>query len=427
MLALISSSVWNFMLFPVILSGVFLSFRFGFFQLRPKTILKFTKESLKDKNLRRTTFTTLAATMGTGNITGVAAALSVGGAGALFWMWVSSFFGMGLAFAENFIAIRRGNAMKILSESVKLKPLSYIFAVFCVLSSFGIGNMAQSASGVSAISSTFSLNPLIIASLTAIVCFLVIIGGMKSVGSVAEKLVPILSSLYIFMSILVIVKNFRAIPDVFIDIFSSALGFREAVGGMVGVSVKTAVVTGLSRGVFSNEAGMGSMGIVHSASGDTNPFRQGAMGIAEVFIDTVLCCSLTAFAILTTSSDYIGRNPTDLIISAFSSVLGKSSGGFIAVGIYLFAIATIIGWEVIGETAFVFLFGERSKIYYKYIYIVFILIGATISLENVFYIADIFNALMAVPNIVALCVTGGEPPLAYRHEVYQENKKVARK
>ena len=407
MLKLISSSVWNIMLFPVILSGIFLSFRFGFFQLRPKTILKFTKESLSDKNLRRTTFTTLAATMGTGNITGVAAALSVGGAGAVFWLWVSSFFGMGLAFAENFLAIKKGNAMKILSESVKLKPLSYIFAVFCVLSSFGIGNMAQSASGVSAISSTFSLNPLIIASLTAIVCFLVIIGGIKSVGAVAEKLVPILSFLYIFMSILIIVKNFRAVPTVFADIFSSAFGFREAVGGMVGVSVKTAVITGLSRGVFSNEAGMGSMGIVHSASGDNNPFRQGAMGIAEVFIDTVLCCSLTAFAILTTSREYIGAEPVELVISAFSSVLGKSSGGFIAICIYLFAVATIIGWEVIGETAFIFLFGERSKIYYKYIYIVFILIGATISLENVFYIADIFNALMAFPNLIALCVVGG--------------------
>lgn len=410
MLKSVSSSVWNIMLFPVILSGVFLSFRFGFFQLRPKTILKFTKESITDKNLRRTTFTTLAATMGTGNITGVAAALSVGGAGSLFWMWVSSFFGMGLAFAENFIATRRGNAMKILSKSVKLKPLSYIFAIFCVLSSFGIGNMAQSASGVSAISSAFSVNPLIIASLTAIVCFLVIIGGMKSVGSVAEKLVPILSSLYIFMSILVIVKNFREIPYVFIDIFSSAFGLCEVAGGIVGTSVKTAVVTGLSRGVFSNEAGMGSMGIVHSTSGDNNPFRQGAMGIAEVFIDTVICCSLTAFAILTTNGEYIGAEPVELVISAFSSVLGKSSGGFIAVCIYLFAVATIIGWEVIGETAFVFLFGEGSKIYYKYIYIVFILIGATISLENVFYIADIFNALMAFPNLIALCVTSGEPP-----------------
>lgn len=403
MLKLISSSVWNIMLFPVILSGIFLSFRFGFFQLRPKTILKFTKESLMEKNLRRTTFTTLAATMGTGNITGVAAALSVGGAGSLFWMWVSSFFGMGLAFAENFIATRRGNVMKILSKSVKLKSLSYIFAVFCVLSSFGIGNMAQSASGVSAISVTFGINPVVLASLTAMVCFLAIIGGMKSVGSVAEKLVPILSSLYIFMSILVIVKNFRAVPYAFGNIFSSALGLREITGGVVGVSVKTAIVTGLSRGVFSNEAGMGSMGIVHSTSGDDNPFRQGAMGIAEVFIDTVICCSLTAFAILTTGREYIGASPIDLVISAFSSVLGENSGRFIAICIYLFAIATIIGWEVIGETAFVFLFGECSKIYYKYIYIVFILVGATISLENVFYIADIFNALMAFPNLIALC------------------------
>ena len=420
MLKLISSSVWNIMLFPVILSGIFLSFRFGFFQLRPKTILKFTKESLMEKNLRRTTFTTLAATMGTGNITGVAAALSVGGAGSLFWMWVSSFFGMGLAFAENFIATRRGNVMKILSKSVKLKPLSYIFAVFCVLSSFGIGNMAQSASGVSAISVTFGINPVVLASLTAMVCFLAIIGGMKSVGSVAEKLVPILSSLYIFMSILVIVKNFRAIPDVFTDIFSSALGLREITGGVVGVSVKTAIVTGLSRGVFSNEAGMGSMGIVHSTSGDDNPFRQGAMGIAEVFIDTVICCSLTAFAILTTGREYIGASPIDLVISAFSSVLGENSGRFIAICIYLFAIATIIGWEVIGETAFVFLFGECSKIYYKYIYIVFILIGATISLENVFYIADIFNALMAFPNLIALCVTTQDKS----YSVYQESKFV---
>jgi len=223
------------------------------------------------------------------------------------------------------------------------------------------------------------------------------------------------------MSILVIVKNFRTVPYVFTDIFSSAFGLREAVGGMVGTSVKTAVVTGLSRGVFSNEAGMGSMGIVHSTSGDDNPFRQGAMGIAEVFIDTVICCSLTAFAILTTSGEYIGAEPVELVISAFSSVLGKSSGGFIAVCIYLFAVATIIGWEVIGETAFVFLFGEGSKIYYKYIYIVFILIGATISLENVFYIADIFNALMAFPNLIALCVTARDKS----YSVYQENKFTA--
>lgn len=415
------------MLFPMLISGVILSFRFKFFQFRGGKILALAKSSFGDKNLRKSAFLTLAATMGTGNITGVAAALSVGGAGALFWMWVSSLFGISLAFAENFLATRYGNAMKILSKSVKLKPLSYVFAVFCVLSSFGIGNMAQSGAGAEAISTAFGVSPIIIASATAIVCFLVIIGGMKSIGAFAEMIVPILSSLYIFGSILVIVKNFEAIPDVLGDIFSSAFGLREAMGGMVGVSVKSAIVTGLSKGVFSNEAGMGSMGIIHSESGDNNPFRQGATGVCEVFIDTVLCCSLTAFAILSSGNDYIGRNPTTLVISAFSSALGEYSKPIVAIFIYLFAIATIIGWEFIGETAFVFLFKERSKIYYKYIYIVFILIGATITLENIFFIADIFNALMIIPNLIGmLWASGGEPPLADRFAVYSVNKKRAR-
>ena len=407
MLKIISENLWNFMLFPMLISGVILSFRFGFFHLRGGKILSLAKSSFYDKTLRKSAFLTLAATMGTGNITGVAAAISLGGAGALFWMWVSSAFGTALAFAENFLAIKEGNAMKILSKSVKLKPLSYIFAVFCVLSSFGIGNMAQSGAGAEALSHTFGINPLVIASFTAVFCFLVIIGGMKSIGAFAEMAVPILSSLYIFATLLVIVKNFRAIPTVFMNIFSSAFGLREAMGGIAGVAVKSAVITGLSKGVFSNEAGMGSMGIIHSQSGDTNPFRQGATGVCEVFIDTVICCSLTAFAILSSGMDYIGENPTNLVISAFSSAFGKGSAVFVAISVYLFSVATIIGWEFIGETAFIFLFGESSKIYYKYIYIVFILIGATISLENVFYIADIFNALMAVPNIIGLLLPRG--------------------
>ena len=398
---LISESLWNFMLFPMLFCGVLLSLRSGFFQLKFKKIFSLILPAFKEKNSRRAVFTTLAATMGTGNIIGVAAAVSTGGAGAVFWMWVSAFFGMGIAFAENFLAVRFGGAVTLLEKGVKCKPLAVAFAIFCVLSSFGVGNMAQSASGASAISAAFGINPVIIAATMAIIAFFVIIGGAKSIGSFAEKIIPILSVLYIFMSILVIVYNFKTIPSVFADIFLSAFGLKSVVGGAVGVTVKTAVTTGLSRGVFSNEAGLGSAGIIHSFSGDNCAERQGALGIIEVFADTIVCCTITALAVLS-YNDYLGKEPATLVIEAFSSVLGKYSGAFVALSIFLFALATVIGWEFIGEYAWSYLFKSRSIVYYKYIYIIFILVGATIPLQNVFYIADIFNALMALPNLFAL-------------------------
>lgn len=420
MLSSLSSSLWGIMLFPLLGAGLFLTLKIKTYRISPSKLLRSTVLYRCDRgssplSQRQAVCTTLAATMGTGNIVGVATALTLGGAGAVFWMWVSAFLGASLTYAENFLSVKYREkypdcsscgAMLYIEKGVGSKPLALIFSALCVLSSLGIGNMTQSNS----IAASLPLPPVVTGGITALLVGAVILGGAKRIGSLAEKLIPILSALYILSALLLIVCNFRALPTVFSDIFSDAFGLREAVGGFSGYALKQALTVGLRRGIFSNEAGLGSAGILHSFAPGSSPERQGLWGIFEVFLDTGVCCTLTALAVLSGIPNCKGLSldGVSLVSEAFSSLYGRFSPVFVGGSVILFAFATLVGWEAIGEKAWSFVTHGASTLIYRYIYVFFVLLGATLSLESVWFAADIFNALMLAPNVFALVALSSE-------------------
>ena len=424
-MSFLSDILWGTPMLVLLLgTGLYLTVRSRFFQFREcRRIFRSTIGEVIGKNRSarqvRSVCTALGVTMGPGNIVGVATAIHLGGAGSVFWMWVSALLGMMIVFTENRLAVRysdRGaGPMGYLP-----RRLAVVYAVACVLASFGMGNMVQSASLTAGVTSVLDIPPVIVGGATAFLVGAVIIGGAENIGRVAEKVLPFVSALYILVSILLIVCNIEALAEAFSSIFRYAFTPSSVGGGAVGYTVSRAVSAGLRRGVFSNEAGLGSASVLHSdCEGEE---KQGMWGIAEVFIDTIVCCTLTALVILVVfpqSENCKGYqlDGTELVSAAFSSLLGKYSGVFVAFCLVLFAFATLIGWSAIGEKAWVFLTKGRFSIYYKYIYVIFILIGAVISADEVWFLSDIFNAAMAIPNLAGILAVsqqgrGGEPPLA---------------
>ncbi|MCM1321808.1 MAG: sodium:alanine symporter family protein [Bacteroides sp.] len=435
----INNFVWGPpMLALIICTGIYLTVRSRFFQITKarevadKTFFAiFKKESVRKTQEHRaiTQFqalsTALAATIGTGNIAGVATAISVGGAGAVFWMWLSAFFGMMTNYAENVLGIYfrkknpkgewTGGAMYYIENGFKqkkhlsfiAKPLAVIFSVFCVLASFGIGNMTQVNSIASAMQDSFGIEPLATGIVIAVLIALVIIGGIKRIGSVTEKIVPFMAFAYIVGAFAILVINAQHIPAVFSSIFAEAFGFRAAAGGFAGAALKNAMTMGFKRGVFSNEAGLGSSVMVHSASDVKEPVVQGMWGIFEVFFDTIIVCTLTAFAVLSTGVIGSGANGVPLVSAAFSHGFGKFAGQFISLAVLLFAFSTVLGWSFYGEKAMEYLFGTRAAIVYKLIFVCFIIVGATMNLGLAWDIADTLNGLMAIPNLIGVLALSG--------------------
>ena len=357
--------------------------------------------------------TALAGTLGTGNITGVATAIVSGGPGAIFWMWVSAFFGMMTKYAEVALAVKyrernikgeyTGGPMYYIQNGLKCKPLAVIFAVFCVLASFGIGNMVQSNSASEAVYSGFNLNKtftgLVIAALTAIV----MLGGVKRIGKVTEKIVPYMAGFYAFAGILVLAINFTAIPNAFSLIFANSFGVRSAAGGVLGYTVMTAMRFGVARGIFSNEAGLGSAPIAHAASDTDNPVKQGMWGIFEVFFDTMIMCTFTALVVLTSGLWDSGMDGAALTVAAFSQSIGSIAAKIIAISTALFAFCTIISWAYYGEKGLEYIFGSEKPIkIYRVVYIILAAAGASINLTLIWNISDVLNGLMVIPNIIAL-------------------------
>ena len=425
----INGILWGGGMIVLILgAGIYLTVATRFFQFRKvKMIFRETIFSLfKDKSVRKSgekksisqlqaVSTALAATMGTGNIAGVASALTLGGAGAVFWMWVSSLFGMMIVFCENVLGIYYryknangewvGGPMVYLEKGLGSKKLGMVYAVFCVLASFGMGNITQINSISLSAKTSFGVPCVVTGIFTAILIGLIIFGGLKRIGSVTEKLIPILSLAYILGSIIIIVINFKAIPVAFSAIFKGAFGLDSITGGICGAAVKQAVSVGLRRGVFSNEAGLGSTVMVHAASDIKSPVKQGMWGIFEVFLDTIVCCTLTALVILTSGAincKGIKLDGAALVIKAFESGFGHFSGIFVTASVSLFAFATVLGWSVFGLKAFEYVFGEGYSVYYKLIYMMLILFGATGSINLIWGISDIFNGFMAVPNLIGV-------------------------
>lgn len=376
--------------------------------------------------------TALAATIGTGNIAGVAAAIASGGPGAIFWMWIVAFFGMMTNFSENVLGIyyrRRnernewcGGAMYYLHDGLGSKPgcknigafLAILFSVFCVGASFGIGNMGQVNSIAVNIKSAFGIPSIITGIFLMILGGLVIVGGLKRIAAVTEKLVPFMAIIYMICAIIVCVVHINQFSAVFTSIIKGAFGMRAVGGGIVGSGVAMAVQWGMKRGVFSNEAGLGSSVMVHSSSNVREPVVQGMWGIFEVFADTIIVCTVTAFAVLSSGlvdletgvviSDQVS---TALVAEAFSTVFGKFGSAFIAIAILLFAFSTTLGWSQYGSKGFEYLFGRKNIKFYQIVFVLFIVIGATMDLSLAWDISDTLNGMMAIPNLIGVLTLSG--------------------
>ncbi|MCM1186527.1 MAG: alanine:cation symporter family protein [Lachnoclostridium sp.] len=376
--------------------------------------------------------TALAATVGTGNIVGVAGAIATGGPGAVFWMWLIAFFGMMTNYSENVLGIlyRRkndkgewcGGAMYYLRDGLGAKKgckgigiaLAFLFSVFCLLASFGIGNMSQVNSMVGNVYAVFGVPKLITGIVLLFAVGVVIIGGLKRVAAVTEKLVPFMVVLYLVGTIVIICIHITSIPAVFVSIFKGAFALKSVAGGIVGSGIALAMKMGMKRGVFSNEAGLGSSVMVHSNSNVKEPVRQGMWGIFEVFADTIIVCTLTALTLLTSGAvnletgvlteEAAAIESSSLISYAFGQTFGVVGSGFIAVAILLFAYSTVLGWSHYGSKACEYLFGSAATLVYRIIFCIIVLAGSVMQAQLAWDISDTFNGLMMIPNLIGVLV-----------------------
>ncbi len=432
-------------------TGIFLSIRLGFLQfarfgyaMRNTLGKMFKKEHRSAAGKGEVTplqalTTALAATVGTGNIAGVTGAVFIGGPGAVFWMWISALVGMCTKYCEVVLAVRYrernsagdwvGGPMYYIKNGLgqKWKWLGSLFCVFGGLAAFGIGNATQSQSIASAIDncivsfggstgktvtmlgSTFPVASLIVGIIVAVIVALVLFGGIKRIGSVTEKLVPVMAIVYILAALIVVLCNIRYIGVIFAMIFKGAFSAEAALGGAFGITIMTSIQKGVGRGCFSNEAGLGSAPMAHAASSESDPVKQGMYGIFEVFMDTIVICSLTCFTVL--SGFCSGKmditwgtgGGAPNVAEAIGSVLGSQAGALIiAVCLSLFALSTILSWSLYGTRCCEFVLGYKASKVYQVVFVVFVVVGATLSLQVAWDLASVLNALMAVPNLIAL-------------------------
>lgn len=382
--------------------------------------------------------TALSATIGTGNIAGIAYAITMGGPGAVFWMWVAAIFGMMTNFSENVLGIffrRRnkdgewcGGAMYYLRDGLGAKKgcrkigmvLAALFSCFAILASFGIGNMGQVASiresflNVFHITGNHHTDSLIVGIMIAGFAALVIVGGLNRIARANEKIVPFMAAFYIVGCLVIILMHANMVIPAFAAIFKSAFSFRAVAGGAGGALIKQAITWGFKRGVFSNEAGLGSSVMVHSASNVKEPVIQGLWGIFEVFFDTIIVCTLTALLILTTGVvdletgvSVTGASKLGLATEAFTNTFGTFGGIFIAIAVTLFAFSTVLGWSYYGTKAWEYLFGTKAIFIYKFIFIGMIVVGSVMNTDLVIDLSDTFNGLMALPNLIGVLTLSG--------------------
>lgn len=419
----ISTFLWGVPLIVLIIgTGIFLTIRIGFLQIRllPTALrLVFSKQHSKDAEGDISQFqaltTALAATVGTGNIVGVATAVILGGPGAIFWMWVAAILGMATKYSEAILAVKyrvkdangqmAGGPMYYLERGLKQKWLAVLFAIFGVLASFGIGNGTQSNSVAGVVQNTFKVEPWITGIILTVVVGLVILGGIKSIGNVTAIFVPIMAVFYLIAGLIVIVMNFSEVPAAFGVIFDSAFTGAAAGGGAVGAAIRY----GVARGIFSNEAGLGSAPIAAAAAKTDLPGRQALISMTQVFLDTILICSITGLTIVM-SGVYEDQSvkANALTTSAFEVFLGAWGPYIVAIGLIFFASSTIMGWAYYGEKCLQYLIKDPvAIIIYRIIFVLFIYVGATISLDLIWTFSDVANALMAIPNLIGLIGLSG--------------------
>ena len=432
------------MLILLVGAGIYLTFRVGFLQLRKfgyamkNTIGKiFQKQTAGEGEVTpfQAMSTALAATVGTGNIAGVTGAIVVGGPGAVFWMWVSAFFGMVTKYSEVVLAIRYrernekgdwvGGPMYYIKNGLgqNWKWLGILFSALACLAAFGIGNMTQintiatsintainsygvdTSAVVTLLGREFRIFNLILGVVLAAIVGLVLLGGIKRIGAVTEKLVPFMAVIYILASLIVVLCNLDAIGPIFASIFRGAFNPSAVMGGFTGTTIMMAIQKGVGRGVFSNEAGLGSAPMAHAASSETDPVKQGMYGIFEVFVDTIVICTLTALVLLCGVYSGVEVNwgaggGVELISASLATVLGQQlASTLLAVGIVLFALSTVLSWALYGSRCFEFLFGAKLLPVYQIVFVLVCVIGASMELEVVWNVADTLNGFMAIPSM----------------------------
>lgn len=429
------SNILSIIMMVLLISvGIFLSVKTGFLQFRKFGYMsKNTVGSLFDKNIHtkekgsvspfQAVTTALAGTIGTGSIAGIATALVLGGPGAIFWMWISALLGMVTKYSEIVLSIKFreknadgawvGGPMYYIKNGLNLKWLAVIFSVFAMIACIGIGNATQANSISGALNSNFKIPTWVTGIVLTVLVATVILGGIKRIASINEKLVPIMAIFFILASVVSVIIKIDKVPAAFALIFSETFNFKSAFGGAAGYGILTAMRYGVGRGVFSNEAGLGSAPIAHSASNTDNPVKQGLWGMFEVFITTIIICTLSSLVVLTSdvylSAFNAGAVPSvsgaSLSSAAFNEAIPYVGGIGVAVATVFFALSSILGWAYYGEVAVGYVFKGHRKTtiaIYRIIYVAFVFVGAIAEINTVWLVADCFNVLMAIPNLIAL-------------------------
>ena len=419
----VNGILWDYVLiFGLVGIGFYFTIRLGFLQVKRFGVASkkvfggvFNKEERKEGTM--TSFqalaTSIAAQIGTGNVAGVATAITTGGPGAVFWMWISAFFGMSTIFVEATLAQKYretdkdgqlvGGPAYYIKNGLKNKGLAAFFAIALIIALGFIGNMVQSNSIADAVSRAFNIPQLAVGIIIAVMAGLIFIGGMKRIASFAELVVPVMAAIYILGSIIVIIIFNASIIPVFKAIFTAAFSAKSVMGGAAGVGVQQAIRYGIARGLFSNEAGMGSTPNSHAVANVQHPAEQGLSAMIAVFIDTILVCTATALVILATGSNTLGLVGVAVTQEAFKIAFGPFGEMFLAVCLTFFAFTTLVGWYYFGENNIRFLFKNKNSIrIYQIIVLIFIVLGSYQKVDFVWNLADMFNGIMVIPNLIAL-------------------------
>lgn len=426
----VNGFLWDFaLLFLLCGTGIYFTVRLRFVQVRKfkegmKAVfgnikLRGDKANEDGMSSFQSLATAVAAQVGTGNIAGAATAIASGGPGAILWMWLSAFFGMATIYSEATLAQQfktrvdgeiTGGPVYYIKAKFKGKFGTFLagfFSVAIILALGFMGNMVQSNSIGDAFKTAFGVNPLIVGIFVAAVAAFIFIGGAKRIASVTEKIVPIMAVLYVLGSLIVLIFNWRNVGNAFVQIFVLAFNPQAMAGGVVGATVQKALSLGVARGLFSNEAGMGSTPHAHAMAKVKHPCEQGVVAMIGVFIDTFIVLTMTALVIITTGALSSGKTGSALAQNAFNSVFGSAGNIFIAICMLFFAFSTIIGWYFFGEVNVKYLFGKKAVKFYSLLVVVFVILGSLMKVDLVWSMSDMFNALMVIPNLIGVLALSG--------------------
>ena len=419
----LSSFIWGkFTLVLILGVGIYLTLGLKFIPWRKTIPYAFSllfkgKKSSGDGEISpfQALMTAMSATIGTGNIAGVATAIFIGGPGAIFWMWITALVGMATKYGEAVLAVKYretdalgkhvGGPMYYIKNGLGAQWgwLAFLFALFGTVAAFGIGNMVQSNSVADALHTNFSVDHKVTGIIIAVLAGLVILGGIKRIGAVAGKLVPIMAIAYIVGSLIIIISNIDEVPSAIALIVDSAFNGSAAAGGFAGAGIMIAIQMGVARGIFSNEAGLGSAPIAHAAAQTDSPVRQGMIGMLGTFIDTIIVCTMTALVIIISGAWTSGETGASLSTLAYGDSIAYGEY-VITFGLVVFAFTTILGWSYYGERCAEYIFGERIILPYRVLWIVAVFIGAFQKVNLIWILADVMNGFMAIPNLIALAL-----------------------